>query len=157
MTAVNSRRKVGVGLLGSGVVGEAIQDILFQQVKGQNVKDVDLEIRKIYTRSPKGKKWFAKRKSLFAARAEEVIDDPGVDIVIEALGFQSASQLPRFRDYILRAFRGLLPWIVALLVRCFRPCLAFVLPTVHVSTSQKWTTSCRIAQRHLQTPQCSVF
>mgnify|MGYP001165946041 FL=1 len=102
----NSRRKVGVGLLGSGVVGEAIQDILFQQVQEQNVKDVNLEIRKIYTRSPKGKKWFAKRKSLFTARAEEVIDDPTVDIVIEALGFQSAAQLPQFRDYILRAFHN---------------------------------------------------
>ncbi len=32
--------------------------------------------------------------------------DPGVDIVIEALGFQSAAQLPQFRDYILRAFRN---------------------------------------------------
>ena len=106
MAMGNSRRKVGVGLLGSGVVGEAIQDILFQQVQEQNVKDVDLEIRKIYTRSPKGKKWFAKRKSLFTARAEEVIDDPTVDIVIEALGFQSAAQLPQFRDYILRAFHN---------------------------------------------------
>ena len=106
MAILNSRRKVGVGLLGSGVVGEAIQDILFQQVQQQNVKDVELEIRKIYTRSPKGKKWFAKRKSLFTARAEEVIDDPTVDIVIEALGFQSAAQLPQFRDYILRAFHN---------------------------------------------------
>ncbi len=29
-----------------------------------------------------------------------------VDIVIEALGFQSAAQLGQFRDYILRAFRN---------------------------------------------------
>ena len=35
-----------------------------------------------------------------------MLDDPGVDIVIEALGFQSASQLPQFRDYFLRAFRN---------------------------------------------------
>jgi len=106
MAAENLRRKVGVGLLGSGVVGEAIQDILFHKLKGQVGEDVELEIRKIYTRTPKGKKWFARRKSLFTARAEEVIDDPGVDIVIEALGFQSAAQLALFRDYILRAFRN---------------------------------------------------
>jgi len=107
MAAVNSRRKVGVGLLGSGVVGEAIQDILFRDLKGQVGlvgNSVDLELRKIYTRNPKGKKWFGKRKRLFTSRAEEVLDHPGVDIVIEALGFQSASQLPQFRDYILRAF-----------------------------------------------------
>ena len=107
MVIVNSRRKVGVGLLGSGVVGEAIQDILFRDLKGQVGlvgNSVDLELRKIYTRNPKGKKWFGKRKTLFTNRAEEVLDHPGVDIVIEALGFQSASQLPQFRDYILRAF-----------------------------------------------------
>jgi len=102
----NSRRKVGVGLLGSGVVGEAIQDILFHDLKGQVGGDVELELRKIYTRNPKGKKWFGKRKGLFTNRPEEVLDHPGVDIVIEALGFQSAKQLPQFRDYILRAFRN---------------------------------------------------
>jgi homoserine dehydrogenase len=104
MASVNQRRKVGIGLLGSGVVGEAIQDILFEDFTGQLGGDVELNIRKIYTRNPQGKKWFRKRPALFTAKAEEVIDDPGVDIVIEALGFQSASQLPQFRDYFLRAF-----------------------------------------------------
>ena len=47
MALVNSRRKVGVGLLGSGVVGEAIQDILFRDLKGEVGDDVELEIRKI--------------------------------------------------------------------------------------------------------------
>ncbi len=109
MALLNSRRKVGVGLLGSGVVGEAIQDILFRDFKGQaepSGNGVELELRKIYTRNPTGKKWFAKHRTLFTNRAEEVIDHPGVDIVIEALGFQSPSQLPQFRDYILRAFRN---------------------------------------------------
>jgi len=109
MATVNSRHKVGVGLLGSGVVGEAIQDILFRDLKGQAGaigNGVDIELRKIYTRNPKSKKWFAKHKSLFTNRAEDVLDHPGVDIVIEALGFQSASQLRQFRDYILRAFRN---------------------------------------------------
>ena len=106
MAAANKRRKVGIGLLGSGVVGEAIQDILFQNLKGQPGGDVELNVRKIYTRNPKAKKWFKKRPELFTAKAEEVIDDPGVDILIEALGFQHPSQLPRFRDYFLRAFRN---------------------------------------------------
>jgi homoserine dehydrogenase len=106
MAAANQRRKVGIGLLGSGVVGEAIQDILFQNLKGQLEGDVELDVRKIYTRNPKEKKWFKKRPELFTAKAEEVIDDPGVDILIEALGFQDPSHLPQFRDYILRAFRN---------------------------------------------------
>src|SRR6266508_3068621 len=105
MASVYKRRKVGIGLLGSGVVGEAIQDIVFQDLKGGVGNDIELEIQKIYTRNPKTKKWFAKRPSLFTARAEEVIDDPAVEIVVEALGFQKASQLPAFRDYFLRAFK----------------------------------------------------
>jgi len=106
MASVYKRRKVGIGLLGSGVVGEAIQDILFQDLKGQVGEDIELEIRKIYTRNPKAKKWFAARRSLFTTNAEEVIDDPSVEIVIEALGFQNPSQLPHFRNYFLRAFRN---------------------------------------------------
>jgi homoserine dehydrogenase len=106
MASSKTGQKVGVGLLGSGVVGEAIQDILFRDLKGQVGDEIELEVRKIYTRNPKGKKWFGKRRDLFTNRAEDVLDHPGVDIVIEALGFQSVSQLPRFRDYILRAFRN---------------------------------------------------
>ena len=98
MATANKRRKVGVGLLGSGVVGEAIQDILFRDLKGQVGDEIELEIRNIYTRNPDAKKWFAKHRALFTNRAEDVLDHPGVDIVIEALGFQSASQLPQFRD-----------------------------------------------------------
>lgn len=106
MASVNTRRKVGVGLLGSGVVGEAIQDILFRGLKGEVGGEIELELRKIFTRNPKGKKWFSKRRALFTSRAGEVLDHPGIDIVIEALGFQSAAQLPQFRDYILRAFHN---------------------------------------------------
>jgi homoserine dehydrogenase len=106
MAMAEKRQRVGVGLLGSGVVGEAIQDILLGDRKSEAGRDVQLDLRKIYTREPKNKKWFARRPSLFTAKAEEVIDDPNVEIVIEALGFQKPSHLPQFRDYLLRAFRN---------------------------------------------------
>ena len=106
MGSENRRRRVGVGLLGSGVVGEAIQDLLFRDLKGQIGNDIELEIRKIYTRNPKNKKWFSKYRGLFTQRAEEVLDDPEIDVIIEALGFQSAGQLGQYRDYILRAFEN---------------------------------------------------
>lgn len=105
MVSTQALHRVGLGLLGSGVVGEAIQDIVFEEPTGYAGSDFELEIRKIYTRKPQEKKWFSKRPSLFTINAEEVIDDPGVEIVIEALGFQDGSQLPVFRDYILRAFK----------------------------------------------------
>ena len=104
MASAKARHKVGLGLLGSGVVGEAIQDIVFADLKGAVGSDLELEIRKIYTRNPKEKKWFSSRASLFTTRAEEVIDDPAVEIVVEVLGFQQEAELPIFRDYVLRAF-----------------------------------------------------
>jgi hypothetical protein len=58
MASAKARHKVGLGLLGSGVVGEAIQDIVFNDLKGQVGSDLQLEIRKIYTRRPKEKSGF---------------------------------------------------------------------------------------------------
>jgi homoserine dehydrogenase len=113
MVSPKARHKVGLGLLGSGVVGEAIQDIIFQDLKGVAGDDLELEIRKIYTRKPQEKKWFSSRSSLFTTKAQEVIDDPGVEIVIEALGFQDSSQLPAFRDYIVRAFEKRKPVVTS--------------------------------------------
>jgi len=98
------RRKIGLGLLGSGVVGEAIQDIVLEQTKGFVGSDLELDIRRIYTREPRGKKWYERRPELFTSNAREVIGDPSVEIVIEALGFQEADQVGQFRDYILEAF-----------------------------------------------------
>ena len=100
------RRKISLGLLGSGVVGEAVQDIVFQDLDDKVGDDFELVIRKIFTRNPRSKKWYGRRSSLFTNKAEEVIDDPGVDIVIEALGFQEPSELPLLKKYILRAFQN---------------------------------------------------
>jgi homoserine dehydrogenase len=103
MASAKGRRKIGLGLLGSGVVGEAIQDIVFGDPKGLVGSDLQLEIRRIYTRRPQQKKWFDAWSSLFTTNAEAVIDDPEVDVVVEVLGFQHEAELPVFRDYLLRA------------------------------------------------------
>ncbi len=99
-----TRRKVSIGLLGSGVVGEAIQDIVFNEIKGSVGDDVEIVIRKIYTRNPQGKRWFASRPALFTSDVTAVLDDPEIEIVIEALGCQNSADLATFRDYFLRAF-----------------------------------------------------
>ena len=106
MASASKRRRVGIGLLGSGVVGEAIQDILLDAGRGAANQDIELDLRRVYTRRPKNKKWYAKKPALFTARAEDVLDDPTVEILIEALGFQTPAQLAQFRDYFLRALRN---------------------------------------------------
>lgn len=106
MAKAGKRHKVGLGLLGSGTVGEALQDFIFKEFKGKVGADLELEIRKIYTRHPKGKKWHSSRGPLFTTKAQEVLDHPDVDIVIEALGFQDPKEVEIFRDYIIEAFRN---------------------------------------------------
>jgi homoserine dehydrogenase len=106
MSSGTGRRKIGVGLLGAGVVGEAIQDSLLEDRHGKIGEDLELELRKVYTQHPNTKKWFKHRPELFTSQAVEVIDDPSVEILIEALGFQEPADLAIFRDYILRAFNN---------------------------------------------------
>jgi len=102
MAIKKHRQKVGLGLLGSGTVGEAVQDLLFKELKQK--PDLNLEIVKIYTRHPEAKRWYSIYPRLFTTKAEEVIDHPDVDIIVEALGFQEEKQLSAFRNYIIRAF-----------------------------------------------------
>ena len=97
------RKKIGIGLLGSGTVGQAVQDFVFEDSKKD--ADLQLEIVKIYTRKPKGKKWYASHPSLFTTKAEEVIDHPDADIIIEALGFQEEKEISRFKDLIVAALK----------------------------------------------------
>ena len=99
-----NRHRVKLGLLGSGTVGEAVQDLIFKELKRKPGGDLELEVVKIYTRNPEGKRWYSTHPGLFTTRAEEVIDHPEAEIIIEALGFQQEKQLHLFKDYIIRAF-----------------------------------------------------
>ena len=104
MSVAKNTRKVGLGLLGSGTVGEALQDLLFRDLGKRPGADLELEIVKIYTRRPQGKRWYARHRALFTSSAEEVIDHPRVDILVEALGSQQEKQLQTYKSYIIRAF-----------------------------------------------------
>jgi homoserine dehydrogenase len=102
----NSRetRSVKIGMLGSGTVGEAVQDIILSGQLADKL-GISFELARIYTRHPDHKKWYTKHPSLFTTRPEDVTDDPQVDIVLEVLGSQGEQDLPAFKDYIIRSFR----------------------------------------------------
>ena len=105
MSKSNDIRRVRIGLLGSGTVGEAIQEIVFRGDLARKL-GVQVEITKIFTRHPKQKKAFATHPSLFTAKAQEVTDNPDVDIVVEVLGSQQKKDLPIFKDYVIRAMQN---------------------------------------------------
>jgi homoserine dehydrogenase len=96
--------KVKIGLLGSGTVGEAVQSFIFGGQAKEKV-GMDLEIVKIYTRRPKGKKWYPTHASLFTTKAYEVTDHPEAEIIVEALGSQEEGELSAFKDYIIRSLQ----------------------------------------------------
>jgi homoserine dehydrogenase len=104
MAKVRKREKVKLGLLGSGTVGEAVQDFVFEDTL-KTESEPELEIVKIYTRHPQSKKRYAERPDLFTTKPEDVTDDPEVDIVIEALGCQREEELADFKNSIIRAFQ----------------------------------------------------
>jgi homoserine dehydrogenase len=101
--AEKRKKIIGVGLLGSGTVGQAVQDFVFEDSKRDS--DLQLEIVKIYTRQPKGKKWHRSHASLFTTDPQEVIDHPRADIIIEALGFNHEKDLAGFKDLIVKALK----------------------------------------------------
>ena len=104
MSKARDKGVVKLGMLGSGVVGEAVQDLILSgALKGKCSKE--LELVKVFTRSPAKKKWYAKHPSLFTTRPEEVTDHPEIDIVLELLGSQDEAALFSFRDHIIRAFQ----------------------------------------------------
>src|ERR1041385_9410806 len=94
------RKKIGIGLLGSGVVGQAVRDF----VLGDGARPIELV--KIYPRQPKGKKWHKTHPALFTDKPEEVIDHPDAAIVVEALGFHDEKELAGFKDLMLRAVKN---------------------------------------------------
>lgn len=109
MKKSKQRRKVRIGLLGSGAVGEAIQDFVFGDLKGRIGSDIKLEIVKIYTPHPKDKKrkkrWRAAYPGLFTTKPKEVTRHPKIEIVVEALGSKQESQLAGFRNFIVDAMK----------------------------------------------------
>ncbi len=105
MSPSRKRKSIRIGLLGSGTVGEAVQTFVFEG-RLEAKTEVTVEIVKIYTRHPKGKKWFRKYPSLFTTKANEVIDHPDVDIVVEVLGAQQEKDLSVFKGYLIRAMEG---------------------------------------------------
>ena len=94
-----------LGLLGSGTVGEALQDILFLNGAAVAARTgLELEIKKIYTRRPAEKKWYRTYPDFFTTRAEDVTDHAEVDIVVEVLGAQDPADVGAHKDTIIRAF-----------------------------------------------------
>lgn len=100
-------RVIRIGLLGSGTVGEGVQDIIFGEGEALARRvGYRLEIEKIYTRSPRKKHWYGRFPDKFTTSPEDVINHPGVSVVAEVLGLERQEDAERVASYLIRALEG---------------------------------------------------
>lgn len=97
-----SRDRFYIGLLGLGTVGRGVYRIL--EANGELIArrlGVPLTIKKILVRDPQKDRGLKISPTLLTSNPLEVLDDPGIDIVVEVMGGIEPA-LP----YVLRALRN---------------------------------------------------
>jgi homoserine dehydrogenase len=88
---------IGIGVLGSGVVGGALLRRLIEDRQALGARTgLDLEVRKVAIRSPDKVRSFPIPDHLVTTSATEVVIDPGVQLVVEVMGgLEPAGELVR--------------------------------------------------------------
>lgn len=78
---------IGIGVLGSGIVGGALLRRLIDDRQALGARTgLDLEVRKVAIRSPEKTRSFPIPAHLVTTNPEEVVNDPGVQLVVEVMG-----------------------------------------------------------------------
>ncbi len=75
-------KRLTIGLFGFGVVGQGLHDII-------STKDLNIEIRRIAIKNPDKKRSLP--DELFTTRAEEILNDPEINTVIELINDADAA------------------------------------------------------------------
>ena len=77
--------RIGIGLLGLGTVGAGVASIL-QTPEGRHPLIADLDLVRVAVRDQNRARPIAMDASLLTTSPEAVIDDPGVNVVVEVMG-----------------------------------------------------------------------
>jgi homoserine dehydrogenase len=82
----SDRRAIGIGLMGLGVVGSGVARIL-QQKSGVYERQIGrpLVIRRVLVRDPAKERDFPIDPALLTTRAQDLLDDPEIDLIIEVI------------------------------------------------------------------------
>lgn len=102
-------RPIGVGLLGLGVVGSAVADLLLNKAEmlAEQV-GTSIVLRKVLVRDLSKKRNVAVNPRLLTLDAPQVITDPGTDIIVEVMGGERPAL-----DYIRQAIEAGKPVVTA--------------------------------------------
>ncbi len=100
---------IGIGLLGAGTVGGTLIHRLVTEHAAIAAKTgLDLQIRKVAVRDPSKSRSFEIPEGVLTTDPESMIDDPGVDLVVEVMGGQDPAG-----DLVLRALQAGKPVVTA--------------------------------------------
>jgi len=93
------RQRIGIGLLGLGVVGGGVARILHDkaEVYARQI-GCALDLRRILVRDPGKERGVAIDPALLTTSAADILDDPSIDLVIEVMGGEEPAH-----DYLRRA------------------------------------------------------
>jgi homoserine dehydrogenase len=101
--------KVGIGILGGGTVGGTLVRRLVEQGEAIAAKaGFYLEVRKVLVRRLDKPRPFLLPPGVLTDRPEEVVDDPGVELVVEVIGGRDPAG-----ELVLRALRARKPVVTA--------------------------------------------
>ena len=94
-----ARQSIGIGLLGLGVVGSGVARILQDkaQVYARQI-GCPLQLRRVLVRDLAKERAVAIEGSLLTANADELLEDPSIDIIIEMMGAEEPAH-----SYLRRA------------------------------------------------------
>lgn len=80
-------KKINVGLIGFGTVGSGVVKILREKKSFLSEKiGLEINIKKICDKDVSARRNVAVDKSLLTRNAQDIINDPGIDIVVELIG-----------------------------------------------------------------------
>ncbi len=104
-TEGSTMNTVGVGLLGFGNVGSSVYEITRQRFGVSTSDSSALEVKKILVRDPTRARSIALPRHLATTDPAELLTDPGVQIVVELLGWSGHEPEPAL-DLLRRALKA---------------------------------------------------
>ncbi|MDD5668838.1 MAG: homoserine dehydrogenase [Candidatus Omnitrophica bacterium] len=94
-------KKITVGLIGFGTVGSGVVKILREKKKLLSEKiGIEISVKKIADKDISAKRNIKVDSGLLTAKAQDVLDDPQIDIVVELIGGINPA-----KDFIIRALK----------------------------------------------------
>ncbi|MBM2832030.1 MAG: metM [Dehalococcoidia bacterium] len=95
------KKGIGIGLLGLGVVGSGVAQVLLQKADFlERQAGSPLSLKRVLVRHPGKRRSLKIAPALLTTRAEDILQDPAVDIVVEVIGGESPA-----REYIREALQ----------------------------------------------------